>query len=445
MKYRFLYVWALCVVLLSGNATAGFLNAEEFYLNNGMQVIVVPNHRTPIVKHMVWYRTGAADEVAGKGGSAHLLEHLMFRGTKKVPGNELNNLLEVNGASSNAFTGQDMTTYHQLLDVSRLELAMFLEADRMTNLRISDEDFATERDIVFQERKERIDNDPMGYFREAVNRALWQTHPYAKPVIGIDEEIKLLEKDDVWEYYKAKYNPSNAILVMSGDIDVDTAKKLAQKYYGNIEVNGIKNEKKFAELSEGSKVVVDMKSSHIKGFRVLKNWASPSFATNKEDVYNLYVLAEYMGGGKTAKLYKKLVEEKKKALDVAVKYNPIARSYGVFAISVVPADDVRPEEILQELEKSWMEALEELSIDELEKTKQKMLAGLIYWRDNPEDAAYMVGAMAVAGVSLQEIEQQDAKIKTVRYKEVKKAAEKLWNDAPQVIGILRPKGDDDNA
>lgn len=155
---------------------------------------MVENHKAPIAKHMVWYRVGAVDEKPGKGGAAHLLEHLMFRGTEKVPGSEFNRLMQINGADSNAFTSLDYTAYHQSLDVSRLELAMALEADRMANLDFSDEAFAAERDIVYQERKQVVENQPLSAFAESLQRGLWQTHPYARPVTGTEEEILSLTR-----------------------------------------------------------------------------------------------------------------------------------------------------------------------------------------------------------------------------------------------------------
>ena len=436
-----LKIYLLVAVLFANSAAAGLFGVQEFWLENGLQVIVVENHRVPIVKHMLWYKTGAADEALGKGGSAHLLEHLMFRGTKKVEGQEFNRLMEVNGAESNAFTGQDMTAYHQLLDVSRLELAMFLEADRMRNLQINDDDFALERDIVFEERKQRIDNNPLGKFREVLAKTLWQEHPYARPVTGTDKEIMNLKKEDILSYYRNHYSPDNAVLVLVGDIDVKTAKKLTKKYYGSISKSEIKKESNFVGLADGFKAHIDMSESTVKGHRIWKIFAAPSYSKNKDDIYNLLVLAEYMGGDDTSKLYKKLVLEKKIALSVEVAYNPAARSLGQLSIAVIPAEGVEPEKVLQELELAWFDAINELNIDEIEKTKQKMSAGLVYLKDNPETAAYVIGSMIVSGANLQEVEEYENKLRKVRYPDVKKAAIILWNNNPQVVGILRPKGE----
>lgn len=433
----------ILAMLVCFDTQAKLFNAQNFVLENGLEVIVVPNHRAPIVKHMVWYKTGSVEEAPGKGGSAHLLEHLMFRGTKKVKGQEFNRLMEENGAESNAFTSLDVTSYHQLLDVSRLELAMFLEADRMSNLQISDDDFALERDIVFQERKQRIDNNPIAQFGEEIRRVLWQDSPYGRPVTGTEEEILNLGKADVEAYYREKYVPQQAVLVLSGDIDTATAKKLAEKYYGKIPAAAkTPNPKIFPRLNN-NRSRVEIKLADVKTPRLLRAYAASSYNLAPDKVYPLQVLAAYMGEGETSKLYKKLVLQQKKALSASVDYNPLSKSYGVFTIGAVPADGVTAEELEASLEKAWKEALDELSLDEVQKTKQKMLAGLVYLRDNPEDAAYIVGSMRSVGVALSEIENQADKIKAVDYRDVKNAAAEMTAMAPQVTGILYPGGGSD--
>ena len=201
--------------------------------------MVIPNHKAPIVKHMVWYKAGSADEPHGRGGTAHLLEHLMFRGTKKVKDGKFNDIVNRNGGESNAFTSLDYTAYHQFWDISRLELAMFLEADRMQNLRITPEAFAKERDIVYQERRQVVDNNPLSYFGESLRKLLWQNHPYGLSVGGTPEDIMAITQADVEDYYQRFYAPNNAILVLAGDIDVPTAKVLAEKYYGGVKARNI--------------------------------------------------------------------------------------------------------------------------------------------------------------------------------------------------------------
>ena len=433
----------ICLLILwlgTFNAGAkGVFGAGEFFLDNGLRVIVIPNHRVPIVKHMLFYKTGGVDEKVGKGGVAHLLEHLMFRGTKKISGNRFNQLMEENGAESNAFTSLEMTAYHQLLDVSRLELAMFLEADRMNNLQIDKDVFVKERDIVIQERRQRVDNNPLARFREAINRTLWQNHPYYRPLIGSDEEIFSLTKNDAEEFYHQYYAPNNAVLVLSGDINIKEAKILADKYYGNLEYADVKKNK-MPDLNENFKAKIEVEEPEIKSLRIIKIYATSSFMKNAEDVYPLQVLAEYMGGGESSKLYKKLVMRDKKALGVNVSYNPVMQSYGVFQVSMVPVEGIDKEDAQKLLEDAWNEALSELTTDEIEKIKSKMLAKQVYLKDNPEKMAYAVGEMAVIGMDLKDIEAQEQKTKQVRKSQIIEVIKKLETKAPQITGILKPKG-----
>ncbi|MBE6445288.1 MAG: insulinase family protein [Alphaproteobacteria bacterium] len=435
-RYKFLFL-LLLLFPLAVNAK-GLFGAEEFYLANGMRVIVVPNHRVPVVKHMVWYKNGASDENIGKGGTAHLLEHLMFRGTKDVSGQKFNIMMEENGAESNAFTGQDMTAYHQFLDVSRLELAMLLEADRMVNLQFDNDAFVAERDIVFQERKQRVDNNPVGKFREALNRILWQQHPYSRPITGTDKEIRSLTQKDVSDYYKKYYVPNNAVLILAGDIDVNKARDLATKYYGDLKSREIE-ETNWPDVSEKFSATLDMQDEKISGVRILRAYIAPSFMKNPENVYDLQVLAAYMGGGDTSKLYKKLVLEQKKLLSISVDYDPVSRSYGTFSVSMIPNNGVSSDEALKELDKAWQEALSELDEQELDKIKRKLSAGLVYLKDNPEDAAYVVGSMAISGMSLEDIESQEQKIKNVELQRLLNSAKYLVASTSNVTGILRPK------
>lgn len=434
------YILLLSAMLVPGlPAQAKLFNGEEFYLGNGMQVIVVPNHRVPIIKHMVWYKSGSADEPAGKGGVAHLLEHLMFRGTHKVPGNRFNEIMDKNGAESNAFTSLDMTAYHQTLDISRLELAMFLEADRMHNLNFSDNDFETERKIVFQERKQRVDNNPAAYFGEALRRNLWQEHPYSRPVTGTDEEILSLTKQDVIDFYKKHYVPNNAVLILSGDIDVYTAKKLAEKYYGNLPRGAEPARKPMPQIEPSIRQKLEMSRPQINGVTVVKSYAAPSFNVKPEYRYALNVLASYMGDGDTSKLYKKLVLRDKKALGVSVSYDGAADSYGMFSISAIPQNGVSSDELIAAIGEAWAEALRELTEEEASRVKQKQLAGLVYLRDNPNDAAYITGSMAVVGIPLAEIEKQADNINAVSAADMRKAAAELENNSSQIIGVLKPE------
>ena len=439
MIKRFYHIISLLLLLAYSPITqAQLFNGEEFKLDNGMRVVVVSNHKAPIIKHMVWYKVGSVDEVSGKGGLAHLLEHLMFRGTTKVKGSEFNKIMEENGAESNAFTTADFTVYHQTADISRLELLMFLEADRMENLQISDDDFVRERDIVFQERKQRIDNNPQGFSGEEIDRILWQNHPYGRPVIGTNEDIFNLTKKDAEEFYRQYYAPDNAILILAGDIEPQIAKKLAEKYYGKINKKAQIKSESFAKLKNNIKNHIDMELPEIKSERLLISTAAPSYNVNPQDVDALNVLAEYMGGDETAKLYKKLVLEQGVAIAVGTSYYPYARSYGEFNIGATPQKGEDLNDLLLKVRQAWDEALSELNEENLAAVKQKMVAGLIYLRDNPETAAMITGKMVGIGLDLSTIERQAELINNVSIEDVRRAAKHLYS-APQIEALIRPE------
>ena len=438
------YCFAICALFLSlclpCGAQAKAFEIETFFLDNGLQVIVIENHKAPIVQQMLLYKVGAVDEARGKGGIAHLLEHLMFRGTAKVKGQSFNRVLEENGAESNAWTAQDVTAYHQFLDISRLELAMFLEADRMRGLKISDEDFATERDIVFQERKQRVDNNPAARFYETLNNVLWQEHSYGRPVTGLDEEILSLKRQDAVAFYRTYYAPNNAILVLSGDIDTATARRLAEKYYGRLETTDIK-QTEFSKLPDFYRAKVEMRLPEVRLGRMVKIFAVPSLKMAPKEAYVFEVLAEYMAGDENAPMYQELVLRQKKALSLGVGYSGVARSYGTFGITAVPVNEA-DEAFVAAVDQAWEKALKELTQEDLEKVKQKILVDLIYLKDNPASLAGLVGRMAATGIETEVLENYDEEIMKVSVDEVKETAQRLWSQVPQVIGILHPEEND---
>ena len=427
---------ALSGALLFYEAKALDFAMEDFYLDNGLQVIVVENHKAPIVKQMLFYKVGAADEKAGQKGIAHLLEHMMFRGTDKVKNQTLNKVLEENGAESNAFTSQDVTAYHQFLDISRLELAMFLEADRMRGLSFDEKAFVTERDIVFQERKQVIENNPAAKFFESLNKTLWQDHPYGSPITGLDSDIKGLSVGDAKEFYNKYYAPNNAVLVLAGDIDVKTAKELAEKYYGDIKPSDVKNAD-YPKITENFRGRIEMSLPDVKLMRFVKIFVAPSLNHDADKVYALDLLSQYLSGDENAPLYQDMVVEDKVALNIDASYSGVAKSYGSFVISAVPTGDVRKFE--SELEKTWYKALKKLTEEKLAQVKKKLLADMIYLKDNPKTLAQITGRVAAVGGSLEYIDLYAEKINGVTLDEVKQVAEELWQKAPQVTGILYPE------
>ncbi len=440
IKYIIFSWLALCLSFSSVHAK--LFGAQSFTLDNGLQVVIAENHKAPVVKYMLWYKAGAVDEKKGKGGSAHLLEHLMFRGTSNVSGEMFDDILKQNGVESNAFTTFDFTSYYHSLDISKLELVMALEADRMENLQISPEHFALERDIVYQERKQIVDNNPAAPFAESFRKVLWQEHPYSRSVSGTESEIKSLTLSDVEDFYNAFYTPDNAVLVLAGDIDLQTAKDLAQKYYGKIEKRADFSKKAaFPKVNSAMQAQMSMKLPQINTSRLVKTYVAPSFNTDKNDIYNLAVFSKYIGDGETSELYKDLVLKQKKALSVSSSYDYTSRSYGTFSISALPADGTSPQELEVLIDEAVKKAVQNLNIDKINSTKDKMLSGLVYLQDNPFDAADTLGTMTATGMTVTDIENHAEKIREVTYQDVKDAAEKLLSQTAVVTGILSPKGE----
>lgn len=433
--YQILFAAALILPLNAG--AKELFKAEEFSLENGLRVVVIENHKAPLIKQMVWYNAGAVDEKYGKGGSAHLLEHLMFRGTKKVKDGEFNRIMHENGVDSNAFTSYDMTAYHEFADISRLEALMALEADRMQNLSFDETAFAAEQKIVFQERKQVVENNPAAPFGERLNLLLWGNSPYGHPVTGLADEIMALTADDVRDFYQNYYAPNNAVLVLAGDIDVPTARKLAEKYYGKIPAKEIIKQKIATENVKFNERL-KMKLPQITTPKLIYKYLLPDTEELKDKIYDYRVLAEYLGGGQTSVLYRELVENRKVAVGVSASYGFNASANSLFSLSAIPAPQTTMLALKIALREVRAEALQNLTAEKLEKVKKKMVADLVFANDNPEDAAYWLGYMLINGFSLTEAQSYADKINAVTTEGVLQAAKELFLHSPEVEGELYP-------
>lgn len=427
---------AMCVIK---PISAALFNAHDFTLNNGMRVVVIENHKAPIVKHMVWYKVGAVDEIRGKGGVAHLLEHLMFRGTQKVKDGEFNRLMNEMGAESNAFTSYDVTAYHQLADVTKLEALMALEADRMRYLAFDQKAFAAEQKIVFQERQQVVENNPAAAFNEKMNEMLWGSSPYGQPITGQNDEIKALTYDDARDFYNLYYSPNNAILVLSGDIDAITAKNLAEKYYGVLPTSKVVRDEP-EEMKQSFIAGLQMSLPNIQTPKTVWQYLLPKSGNLIVSPYAYLVLAEYLGGGETSALYRDLVEQQRVMADVTVNFSYIARGNSIFRLSAVPndADDFNAEQLTSSLKKAIENAMTDLTDNKLAQVKRKMTADLVYVNDNPSTAANWVGFMLAVGWSIDDVENYADNVKKVTLSEVMKAYASL-KDYAKVEGWLLPQ------
>jgi len=431
--------------LAAPSASAALYGAEMYTLANGMQVVVIPNHRAPVVSHMVWYRVGSADEQPGKSGIAHFLEHLMFKGTPRYPGTAITDIVARNGGDQNAFTSYDYTGYYQNIAVDRLPLVMDIEADRMRNLVLDAKEVATEREVIIEERRMRVDNVPSSILGERVATALWMTNHYGVPVIGWEAEMRELSREDALAFYRSYYAPHNAILVVAGDVTMATLKPLVEKSYGAIpaskEWTGQQKPRVRAPfLYPKADTTIVLNHERVRQPQWTRQIIAPSYNVgDRADVHGLEVFAEIMGGGATSKLYRTLVVDQKIAAAFGTGYSGDAVSYGTFYISLTPSPGVTP----NQAEAAYTKALEALLRDgisdaDVALAKQRMLARLAYAKDSPMSAARAVGAGLAVGQSLDEIENWADAITKVTADQVRGAARKLFAENASATGILLP-------
>ncbi len=438
------YLLVFCVFCLTHEIQAKLFDATEFYLNNGLRVIVNENHKAPIAKLMLWYKVGAMDEMPGKSGLAHLLEHLMFRGTSQIPNSKFNEIMLINGVENNAFTSRDFTVYHALTDISRLELVMALEADRMANLQINDKAFQNEQKVVYQEREQRVKNNSKTQFGEEVNKILWQGTPYEHPISGTLEEINTLTKEDALMFYHKYYSPSNAVLVVSGDITPKEIKPLVEKYFGHIKSDQKASRSKTTfTVFEKSDISIYKEMPHIESPKILITYIIPSILENAKEAFALSVFSNYLGESGNSYFQKELVQ-KQKVLSAGSDVDILYRGSGTFTISMLPLENSDLKENVSLLETSISQALLKLNSETIKKEKKKILSTLIYVKDNPEDAAYIIGTLASLGLGLDEIENYASNIENVSLEDVKKAVENMLAHSKKVTAILAPEQEIEN-
>ena len=307
MFCRLILVFVFFVATL-GQAQAVVFYPSDFTLSNGLQVVVVPNHLAPVVSQMVWYKVGAADEVAGKNGLAHYLEHLMFRGTSDVPADEFSKVIAAQGGRDNAFTSYDYTAYFEEVAADRLPMIMQMEADRMHNLRITPETAEPELHVVLDERQQRTDNDPEGRFIEKLDHQFMPHYPYGRPVIGWKREIDKLSVPDAQKFYKAHYAPNNAVVVISGDVTVEEVMRLAAATYGRVPQQDVAPRHVFAPAPPPKMHTFTKTDAGVEQPQIIWRFVAPSYATQKDnEAYAYEVLAEALDGGESGVLYQKLV------------------------------------------------------------------------------------------------------------------------------------------
>ena len=385
-------------------------------LGNGMDVVIIPDHRAPVVTHMVWYRNGAADDPQGKSGIAHFLEHLMFKGTEKNPAGKFSELVSDLGGQENAFTSNDFTAYFQRIPKEHLAVCMDYEADRMKNLVLTDELVAPERNVVLEERRMRTDSDPSEILDEAMSAAVYSTHPYGKPVIGWEHEIESLDRGDAFNYYERFYTPENAILIVAGDVEPAATIALAEQVYGPIPPSGeAPQRRRPQEPRPTTHRQVTLADDKVEQPRFTRMHLVPSYRTAKAgQAEALEVLAYLLGGGQTSVMFKSLVMGDRIAVAAGAHYMGTSLDETRFFIYAVPAPGVSLETLDAAVDKI-ITRLAAVGVEEsdIARAKTRLIAEAIYARDSQMQLANWYGASLTTGLSLADIEAWPDRIEAV--------------------------------
>jgi zinc protease len=422
-------------------AAANRFGAESFSLANGLQVVVVPNHRVAAVTHMVWYKCGAADEPLGKSGIAHFLEHLMFKGTKEIPPGAFSKLVARQGGRDNAFTSQDVTGYHQSIAADRLEYVMKLEADRMANLQLTEEVVKPELLVILEERRSRIDNEPAALLNEQVRTALFLHHPYRIPTIGWEHEMRGLTTQDALDWYKRWYAPNNAILVVSGDVSVSQVKTLAEKYYGPVPAKDVPKRIRVQEPKRVAAARLTHASPRVAQPTWSRSYLAPSYTGGEsKHAHALQVLSDAIGGGQTARIFRSLVVEQQIALNAGAFYSPGSLDLTTFGFWVNPKPGVAIEDIEKAVEAEVKKLLAEgVTDEEAERSKTRMQAEAAYARDSLTGPANLFGSALAQGRTVADVEEWPDRIGAVSVDQINAAARFVIDDKTAVTAVLLPE------
>ncbi|MTJ79872.1 MAG: insulinase family protein [Telmatospirillum sp.] len=424
-------------------ARAQVFNPETFTLKNGLQVVVISNHRTPVVSHMVYYKVGAADELQGKTGLAHMLEHMMFKGTRKVPAGAFSQEVARNGGRENAFTTADFTGYYQNVAVDKLPLVMRLEADRMANLLLTDKEFQPERQVVLEERRMRIDNEPQSLLQEQMQAALFLNSPYHHPVIGWRSEIESFTVQDLSDFYHRWYAPNNAILIVSGDVTARDVRPLAEKTYGAIPARPLPVRARTEEPPPIAARSIEVRDPEVHQPIWERLYLAPSYQSGeKQYAYALQVLSEILGGGATSRLYRSLVVEQNLAAAADAGYDPSSVGPTSFSFDASPRPGVSMEALQKAIEAEITAVAQKgVTADEVADAKQRLQTAVIYARDSYNTGARILGMALASGQSVADEEAWPQRIAAVTVDEVNEAAAKVLRDERSVTGRLLPAGD----
>lgn len=410
-----------------------------FTLDNGLQVVVIEDHRAPVVTNMLWYRAGSADERPGVSGVAHFLEHLLFKGTDTLEPGEFSATVAANGGRDNAFTSYDYTGYYQRVAADRLDLMMQMESDRMVNLRLDAEDILTERDVVIEERNQRVENSPGALFREQMSAVQYFNHRYGVPVIGWRHEMEALTLDDALEYYRTFYAPNNATLVVAGDVEPDAVKALAEKYYGVIPANpDLPDRARPSEPPQTTERRMTYTDPRVAQPYVTRSYLAPERNPgDQRPAAALTLLAEVLGGSQTSVLNQELQFRRKQVVYAGAWYGGVSLDRTTFNLTVVPVPGVALEEAEAALDETLAAFIETgVQSDQLDRIKMQLRASQIYARDNVERLANRYGRALSSGLTVADIQEWPEILQSVSEEEIVEAARAVLDKRRSVTGWL---------
>ena len=437
---RFLFLF-LFFTQFSWAASSDPADTYEFKLNNGLKLIVREDHRAPTVAHMVWYRAGSMDEVNGRTGVAHVLEHMMFKGTEKVKAGEFSRLVAAVGGRENAFTSRDYTAYFQQVEKSKLDEVIQLEADRMSNLNFDDAEFLKEIQVVMEERRLRTEDNPSSLLNESLMATAYMSSPYRHPVVGWMNDLQNMKASDARDWYSSWYKPNNATVVISGDVDAKQVLAVVEKYYGAVSAQELPVRKPQVEPPQKGIKQVQVKAP-ADSPQLAMAWKVPRLEPGKlDDVepYALELLTAVLDGYDNARLNRALVKQEKVVNDVGVGYDMVSRGPELFVINVSLAKG----KTVTQAQSSIRRALEELKQkgileSELQRIKVRILSEQIYKRDSIFGQAMEIGSTEMAGFSWRDINYMLEKMQTITPEQVQAVAKKYLVDEGLTIAVLDP-------
>ena len=439
LRITFLFLLSIQLSWATGKDQA---DTHEFQLSNGLKLIVREDHRAPTVAHMVWYRAGSMDEVNGKTGVAHVLEHMMFKGTDKVKAGEFSRLVAAVGGRENAFTSRDYTAYFQQVEKSKLDEVIKLEADRMSNLNFDDAEFLKEIQVVMEERRLRTEDNPSSLLNESLMATAYMSSPYRHPVVGWMNDLQNMTAADAREWYRSWYKPNNATVVIAGDVDAKQVLATVEKYYGSVSAQELPVRKPQIEPPQKGVKQVQVKAP-ADSAQLAMAWKAPRLEPGKLDdpePYALELLTAVLDGYDNARLNRTLVKQEKVVNDVGVGYDMVSRGPELFQINATMAKGKSVAQAQASIRKAIEDIKQKGVLDsELKRIKVHILSEQIYKRDSIFGQAMEIGSTEMAGFSWKDIDYMLEKMQTITPEQVQAVAKKYLVDEGLTIAVLDPQ------